>query len=136
MWGVNPARIGTSARFRPGLVPTSPPRPKPTAPALWPGPSDDDMATMIVIVVPDIRRSMSAKGRRILEAVAASHKIPVEVIRGRSVTAAVRRARWEVIWESYAAGLSMPAVGRIVNKDHTAVLNALRRMAATKGPYR
>lgn len=48
-------------------------------------------------------------------------------LRGPSRKRDIIRARWTVIAMLYHAGAGLAEIGRIINRNHTTVLNALRR---------
>lgn len=51
-----------------------------------------------------------------------------ELMRGPSRAAPIVAARWMAIAALRARGWSLPRIGRELNRDHTTVLYALRRM--------
>ncbi len=65
----------------------------------------------------------------IIKATAMRHRITVGALLGRGRTRPVVAARHEAITLAHAArpDFSMPALGRIFRRDHTAILHALRK---------
>ena len=51
-----------------------------------------------------------------------------EAILGPTKITEVVSARWEVIRRARADGHSFSAIGRALNRDHTTIINAVRRM--------
>lgn len=72
-----------------------------------------------------------ATARAIVKDVAQRTGVPVEEIFGRTRTGDVALARHEAIWRiKKATDWSLPRIGRMFNRDHTTVLNSIRRMEA------
>ena len=90
--------------------------------------------------VPDIPgpTSTATTVRRILATVARMHGMTVEDLKGPRRTARVVRARQDAmaaVWLN-CSKLSLPAIGRIMRRDHTTVLHALRQRGIDKGTPR
>lgn len=69
----------------------------------------------------------AVSGRQIIVRVAALHDIAPEDITGPSRLRRHCEARWQVMRELAARGISTPAIGRILNRDHATVIHGLRR---------
>jgi len=65
----------------------------------------------------------------VLQTVAKCRRLTVDDLRGPSRRAYIVRARWEAMRMLRDRGLSLSAIGIILNRDHTTVLHALRRTA-------
>lgn len=71
-----------------------------------------------------------------IERASALSGLSVDVLRGRSRLRRVCVVRWAVMLALRLKGLSLPAIGRLLNRDHSTVLsgieraNGLRRYAA------
>lgn len=63
----------------------------------------------------------------VLPQIAAFYGLTPDDIRGASRLPHIVRARWNVGLVLRDRGLSLPAIGRLVNRHHTAVLHGLRR---------
>lgn len=63
----------------------------------------------------------------VLEGVARYRQLSVDDLRGPSRLPHIVRARWEVMTILRRRGLSLVAIGRIVNRDNTTVSHGLRR---------
>ncbi|MBL9070431.1 MAG: hypothetical protein JNM03_10620 [Sphingopyxis sp.] len=66
-------------------------------------------------------------GREIIARVAKLHDIEPEDITGSSRARLHCEARWQVMRELRAKGLSNPRIGRLLNRDHSSVMHGLRR---------
>lgn len=64
----------------------------------------------------------------LIEAVAENHSVSVGALKGSSRVQHLVDARFEVIRHARTKGFSMPAIGRALNRDHTTILSACRRM--------
>lgn len=60
---------------------------------------------------------------------AANHGITPAQIFGESTRRVIVRARWAVWHRMAADGLSVSAIGRATNRDHSTVLNGLGRLS-------
>lgn len=69
----------------------------------------------------------AVSGRQIIERVARLHSLTPADISGPSRLAAHCAARWQVMRELRDKGLSTPAIGRILNRDHSTILHGLLR---------
>lgn len=71
--------------------------------------------------------------KAILSEVAGRHGVTIAAITGRSVRREIVAARHEAIALAHAArpDLSLPALGRLFRRDHTTILNALRKGGRT-----
>lgn len=68
------------------------------------------------------------KWRHIVEDVAEKHGVSFETMKGDNRRKGVTAARFEVCARLYAeTGMSLPQIGRLLNKDHTTVLHGIRR---------
>src|SRR5688572_23026474 len=63
----------------------------------------------------------------VLDAVANCHRTTVRDITGPSRLAYIVHARRDAMRLLRALGLSLPAIGRMLNRDHSVVLRGLRR---------
>lgn len=63
----------------------------------------------------------------VLEGVARYRKLSVDDLRGPSRLPHIVRARWEVMAVLRRRGLSMEAIGRLINRNPTTVSHGLRR---------
>ena len=72
---------------------------------------------------------MTIMQRQIFEAVAAKHGVPVELLLRRCRLTEVVNARSEAMAILREQRLSLPAVGRLVGRNHATVLSGLRRKA-------
>lgn len=63
---------------------------------------------------------------KVLVAVAAHHGVTVEELRGQRRWAKLVRPRHIAIWLLRRAGLSFPAIGRVINRDNSTVQYAVR----------
>ena len=73
------------------------------------------------------------KGERILIETAAKHKISVKDIRSAIRNNKLVRARWECMYRlKTELNLSLPCIGRFMNRDHTTVLHAIRKYEKTR----
>jgi chromosomal replication initiation ATPase DnaA len=86
----------------------------------------------------DIKRcrsiSMRYKDRikEIATAVSAETSIPTSAIYGPGRTADVVNARQLVMYLARQDGMSFPAIGKAMNRDHTTAIAAVRREAARR----
>ena len=75
------------------------------------------------------RIASSERVRAIIMAVSDDRGIPVSVILGQRRTAPIVSARWEAIARvAIETGWSLPRIGLVFGRDHTSILNALRKM--------
>lgn len=58
--------------------------------------------------------------------------VPTEVM-GRGREARIANARHTVYWSLREAGLSLPAIGRVMDRDHSTVLSGIRKVDADPG---
>ena len=65
----------------------------------------------------------------VLQTVAKCRRLTVDDLKGPSRRAYIVRARWEAMRLLRERGLSLPAIGLMLNRHHTAVLHGLRRAA-------
>lgn len=63
----------------------------------------------------------------VLQAVANRHRLTIDDIKGPSRKAYICRARWDAMRLLRDRGLSLPSIGRMLNRDHTTVVHGLRR---------
>lgn len=77
----------------------------------------------------------SSRWRRIVEQVAASHRVRVSDIMGQTRAKKVSAARFEVYWRmKEELGFSLTAIGhRIGERDHTSVLHGIKQHAKRLG---
>ena len=68
--------------------------------------------------------------RAVVAKVADVHQVTATAIMGRSRYKSVARARMVVMFELRGLGFSYPEVGRLVGRDHTTVMAAVRRCRA------
>lgn len=87
------------------------------------------------IAAPDVIRWRTPRWRLVLRAVARKHRLKVADITGPRRYKDVVAARFEAAWRMRVRlGMSLPAIGRrLGGRDHTSILNAVRRHAATRG---
>lgn len=62
-----------------------------------------------------------------LDIVCNEHSVSKEDLRSHSRKPHLVRARWDAMKLLRARGLSLPAIGRLLNRHHTTVLDGLRR---------
>lgn len=65
--------------------------------------------------------------RQIIEAVATLHGVSIDEILGASRLPHICRARWTAMRELRDRRFSTPAIGALLNRDHTTVIHGLRR---------
>lgn len=70
----------------------------------------------------------SAQMSEIVASVAKVAAVPVAEIMGTSRLRKVARARQLAMWHGRQAGLSYPQIGQFLNRDHTSVMNGVRRV--------
>lgn len=56
------------------------------------------------------------------------HNLTVADITGYSRKRHIVRARWAAAWLMRRRGMSLPQIGRHLNRDHTTIFYALRKM--------
>ena len=104
--------------------------PEPT-PAAYPDPLDSPAPVAVVIEVPVKAPAAPAEtpARKIMAEVAEKHKMPVASFRSKSRTMPFINLRHEACYRlSTELGFSLMQIGRLMgNRDHTTVLNAIRR---------
>lgn len=71
----------------------------------------------------------------IIKAVAIKHKVSVAAIKGTGKPDRVVAARFEAIARIYEArpDLSLPQIGKVFRRDHTTILNAVRKFGVYRG---
>lgn len=72
--------------------------------------------------------------KQIIESVSFRHQISIGEMLGPRRHKAVKEARWEAInlVRQHKPHLSLPQIGRIFNRDHTTILNALNALKRKK----
>jgi len=100
------------------------------APAAYPDPLDSPVPALeaeVTAKAPEAPAETPA--RRILNEVAEKHKMPVGAFRSKSRTMPFINLRHEACYRlSVELGFSLMQIGRLMgNRDHTTVLNAIRR---------
>lgn len=65
--------------------------------------------------------------RSIAEQVAVKHDLSLADLKSASRMKPLARARFEYFARAHEAGFSLPQIGRTMNRDHTTVLNGIRR---------
>jgi chromosomal replication initiation ATPase DnaA len=63
----------------------------------------------------------------IIQQVCRAHGLPVPWVLGKSRVQRIVRARQEIMWKLNLLGLSMPQIGKRLNRDHTTVLHGIRK---------
>ena len=63
----------------------------------------------------------------IIERAAEVSGYPVSVLRGPARDRPICMVRWAVMANLRARGLSLPTIGRLLNRDHTTVISGLER---------
>lgn len=63
----------------------------------------------------------------IIERAAEVSGYPVAVLRGPARDRSICMVRWAVMATLRARGLSLPTIGRLLNRDHTTVISGLNR---------
>lgn len=63
----------------------------------------------------------------VLEAVAKRHRLTIDEIRGPSRKRYICNARWDAMRLLRDRGMSLPTIGRILNRDHATIIHGLRR---------
>ena len=98
------------------------------APAPYPDPLDSS-APVAVEAPPPPAAPAETPARKILMEVAEKHKMPVAAFRSKSRTMPFVNLRHEACYRlSMELGFSLMQIGRLMgNRDHTTVLNAIRR---------
>lgn len=77
----------------------------------------------------DSREKFPGSLHFLADEIAFSHNTTVAEIVGKSREQHIVRARHELMGEMWRAGLSMPAIGRLVgNRDHTTVLAGVKKV--------
>ena len=108
--------------------------PEPTV--VYPDPLDFPVPPFVPDVVEDVGEPVAAPtvttetpARKILMEVAEKHKMPVAAFRSKSRTLPFINLRHEACYRlSTELGFSLMQIGRLMgNRDHTTVLNAIRR---------
>ena len=101
------------------------------APGPYPDPLDSPAPVAVVIEAPVKAPEAPAEtpARKILMEVAEKHKMPVGAFRSKSRTMPFINLRHEACYRlSTELGFSLMQIGRLMgNRDHTTVLNAIRR---------
>jgi hypothetical protein len=101
------------------------------APAPYPDPLDSPAPVAVAIEVPAKAPETPAEtpARKILMEVAEKHKMPVGAFRSKSRTVPFINLRHEACYRlSMELHFSLMQIGRLMgNRDHTTVLNAIRR---------
>ena len=98
-----------------------------------PEPEYPPLPTLFKPIVRDVLRVGSVatspfKWRHIVEEVAEKHGVSFETMKGDNRRKGVTVARFEVCARLYdETGMSLPQIGRLLNKDHSTVLHAIRR---------
>lgn len=69
---------------------------------------------------------------QVLAEVAAAYVVDVETLKGSSRAARVVEARHVAFWVLRQQGLSLPAIGRLMNRDHKTVLHGVRRVEGSQ----
>ena len=59
------------------------------------------------------------------------HRIHFDALRSRSRTRRLVPVRNQIAWELRNRGLSYPQIGRILNRDHTAMIHSVRKVEAS-----
>jgi len=102
-----------------------------SAPGPYPDPLDSPAPVAVVIEAPAKAPETPAEtpARKILNEVAEKHKMPVASFRSKSRTMPFINLRHEACYRlSTELGFSLMQIGRLMgNRDHTTVLNAIRR---------
>ena len=75
----------------------------------------------------DENRFIARRAHLLAEDIANQHLVPVHEVFGKCREAHIVKARHHLIVELYRAGLSTPSIGKIVNKDHSTVIAALKK---------
>ena len=100
------------------------------APAPYPDPLDSPAPVAVAIEPPPApAEPAETPARKILNEVAEKHKMPVGAFRSKSRTMPFINLRHEACYRlSTELGFSLMQIGRLMgNRDHTTVLNAIRR---------
>jgi hypothetical protein len=101
------------------------------APAAYPDPLDSPAPVAAAVEAPAKATETPAEtpARRILNEVAEKHKMPLAAFRSQSRTMPFVNLRHEACYRlSTELGFSLMQIGRLMgNRDHTTVLNAIRR---------
>lgn len=71
----------------------------------------------------------------LVEAVGKTYRLPPSLILSPLREARVVRARDALIWCLRDGGLSLPHIGYLVERDHSTVLSALRRLEANQSQH-
>lgn len=69
----------------------------------------------------------------LVEDVAKVYRTIPEEVMGRSREGTLPNARHAVYWSLREAGLSLPAIGRVMDRDHSTVLSGIRKVDADPG---
>ena len=72
--------------------------------------------------------AMRAGERQIVEAVARFHHVEVRDMLGAHRDRWLTEARQEACWRLRRAGLSLPRIGKVMNRHHATVLHAIRQV--------
>lgn len=78
---------------------------------------------------PDVFTIDAVTSPLIIERAAEVSGYPVAVLRGPARDRSICMVRWAVMATLRARGLSLPTIGRLLNRDHTTVISGLNRAA-------
>lgn len=63
----------------------------------------------------------------IIQQVCKDHGVQVQWVLGKSRVQRIVRARHEIMWKLNLLGMTLPSIGRRLNRDHTTVLHGIRQ---------
>lgn len=82
---------------------------------------------------PVIKLPLPPRMEKIERAISTVSGVPIEAIRGTSRDAAIVSARHAVWYATRVyAGYSLPRIGEIYDRDHTTIMNGIRRIAQSE----
>lgn len=73
-----------------------------------------------------------ADARGVIAEAARQHSITTDLLLSRNKETHVVRARQEAAWMLRQRGLSYPSIGRLLDRDHTTIMAAVRKVDAER----
>lgn len=78
------------------------------------------------------RAAERLKAAGCISAAAMAHGLPESALKAAYRDRRYVRARWDAMARMREAGLSLPAIGRALNRHHTSVMHGLRQMRGAR----